>query len=124
MYENYKLCPELVQKQKCFRVQRYNSGAMIEEFHEHVPAYRISLSSELKVLRALVGQSEGWNAMFTLHSRLNSRGSEPSRYPSFTSNVTYPEAGVLRRYVSGLHATAWSDTVVLPESFRNAAVRA
>jgi hypothetical protein len=56
MYEGYKICPELRDKEKCFRVQRYEDGNIIEVFHEHIPSNRISLDSEIEVLRALVGQ--------------------------------------------------------------------
>jgi hypothetical protein len=118
MYENYKPCPKLKAKQKCFRVQRYRDGTIVEVFHEHVPASRISVPSELETLRALAGQAEGWNGMLVLHSRLNDRPGDPSRHPRFVCTTSYPEAGVLRRYVTAANSTAWSDSVVVPEQFR------
>ena len=118
MYDQYMICPSLRPKEKCFRVQRYEDGHVIEVFHEHIPSHRISLDSEIEVLRTLVGHFAGWNGMFILHSRLNSRRGGPSRYPGFVSHVTYPEEGVLRRYFSSDDVTAWSDTVISPHSFR------
>ncbi|MEJ2106123.1 MAG: hypothetical protein P8X48_02185 [Acidiferrobacteraceae bacterium] len=118
MYEEYKICPMLSRKEKCFRVQQYEEGNVVEVFHEHVPANRISLDSEMEVLRTLVGQVAGWNGQFILHSRLNERRGGPSKYPSFISNVSYPEKGVLRRYIRSGGVTAWSDTVVTPGEFR------
>ena len=118
MYERYMICPDLRCKEKCFRVQRYEEGKMVEVFHEHIPFHRISLESEIEVLRALVSQFAGWNGMFILHSHLNNRRGGPSRYPGFTSHVAYPEEGVLRRYLGSGNVTAWSDSVISPSSFR------
>lgn len=118
MYTRHQFCPDLKPGEKCFRVQRYNEGNFDETFHEHVPSRRISLDSEIEVLRALVGHCDGWPGTFILNSRLNNRRGGPSRYPSIVSHVTYPEAGVLRRYFSSGGATAWSDTVIAPGSFR------
>lgn len=118
MYERFKICPELSRKEKCFRAQRYKDGNMVEVFHEHIPSHRISLDSELEALRALVGQIAGWNGLFILHARLNDRRGGPSRYPGFISHVSYPEEGVLRRYLSSGNVTAWSDTIIAPGDFR------
>jgi hypothetical protein len=118
IYSGFKLCPNLKIKDKCFRVQRYKEGAFEETFHEHVPSHRLSLESELEVLRALVDQCAGWPPTFILRSRLNRRRGGPSQYPGFRSHVEYPEAGVIRRYFSSGHATAWSDQVIAPASFR------
>lgn len=118
MYEHYKTCPCLSLKEKCFRVQRYNEGEIVETFHEHLPSHRLSLDAELEALRALVGHCAGWNEAFILHSRLNGRKGGPSCYPGFMSHVSYPEAGVIRRYLSSGSATAWSDTIVNPGNFR------
>ena len=100
MYEKYKICPSLSRKEKCFRVQKYEKGNIIEVFHEHVPTHRLSIDSEIEVLRALIGQYAGWNGMFILHSRLNNRQGGQPCYPVFISNVTYSEEGVIRRYFS------------------------
>ena len=118
MHTHHRLCPNLVAGEKCFRVQRYNEGKFDEAFHEHIPSHRISLEAESEVLRALVGQCAGWPGIFILHSRLNNRRGVPSRYPGFTSHVEYPEEGVLRRYFGSSGATAWSDTVIVRERFR------
>jgi len=91
---------------------------MVEVFHEHIPSHRISLESEIEVLRTLVSQFAGWNGMFILHSHLNNRRGGPSRYPCFTSHVVNPEEGVFRRYFGSGNVTAWSDSVILPSSFR------
>jgi hypothetical protein len=91
---------------------------MVELFHEHIPSHRISLESEIEALRALVGQFAGWNGLFVLHSRLNNRRGGPSRYPGFMAHTSYPEEGVLRRYISSGNVTAWSDTVIVPGDFR------
>jgi len=117
-YTRYRLCPNLNPGEKCFCVQRYNEGKVDEVFHEHVPSHRISLDSEIEALRALVSHCAGWPDTFILHSHLNNRRGGPSRYPGFTSHVEYPEEGVIRRYFSSGGATAWSDTVIAPGSFR------
>jgi len=123
MYSGFKLCPDLKIKQKCFRVRRYREGGFEETFHEHVPSHRISLESELEVLRGLVDQCAGWPPTYILRSRLNKRRGGPSQYPGFTSHVEYPEPGVIRRYFSSSHATAWADEVVVPASFRRKAAK-
>lgn len=105
-------------KEKCFRVQRYAEGTLIDVFQEHVPSHRISSDSETEILRALLSHFAGWNGIFILHARLNDRRGGPSRYPGFTFHVTYPEKGVLRRYISSGNVTAWSDSVISPGSFR------
>jgi len=120
MDERYMICPDLTCREKCFRVQRYEEGNLIETFHEHVPSYRLSVDSEIETLRALIGQYAGWNAMFILHSRLNDRRGGPSRYPIFSSHIAYPEKGVIRRYFSSTNVTAWVDSVIMPNEFRSA----
>ncbi len=117
MYERYKLCPDLILGQKCFRVQRYNEGNFDEVFHEHVPSHRISLDSELEVLRVLAGHYTDWSGTFILHSRLNKRRGGPSQYPVFTYHFSYPEEGTIRRYVSSGDVSAWSDTVIVHSKF-------
>lgn len=112
------LCPDLRAGDKCFRVQRYNEGKFDQLFHEHVPSHRLSLESELEVLRGLAGYYAGWEGTFILHSRLNSRPGGPSRYPVLMHHVSYPEGGVIRRTVSAGSASAWSDAVLSRENFR------
>ena len=118
MYENFKLCPTLGRKEKCFRVQQYREGQVTELFHEHVPSHRLSQDAEIDALRCLVGQFAAWNGQYILHSRLNDRRGGPSQHPKFMSHVTYPEPGVIRRYFSAGNITAWSDHVVNSVQFR------
>lgn len=118
MYEPYKLCSDLNSKEKCFRVERYEQGAMVEVFHEHIPSHRMSLDAEIEALHTLVGHFAGWSGRYILHSLLNKRRGGPERWPGFVSHVTYPEEGVLRRYFSSGNTNAWSDTVTLIGSFR------
>jgi len=118
MYSAFKLCADLKVSEKCFRVQRYHDGKFEETFHEHVPSHRLSLESELETLRGLVDQCAGWPPIYILRSRLNKRRGGPSQYPGFTGHVEYPEPGVLRRYFSSGPATAWTDEVIAPASFR------
>jgi hypothetical protein len=116
MYENFKICPNLRPKEKCFRVQQYSGGKVVELFHEHVPSHRISQDAEIDALRCLVGQC--WNSLYVLHSRLNERRGGPAHYPKLLSQVTYPEPGVIRRYFSSGDTTAWLDQVINLGTFR------
>lgn len=118
MYERYKICPKLGPKEKCFRVQQFRNGEVIELFHQHVPAHRISLNAEINALEALLGHFAGWNGIYILHSRLNNRGSEPAQFPRVIAHVAYPEEGVIRRYFSSGDTTAWSDNVISRGEFR------
>jgi hypothetical protein len=118
MYSNEHLCPTLTTKEACFRVQRYKDGKLEEVFHEHVPSHRLSLDTTIEVLRALVGHYAVWPATFLLQSRLNNRRGGPSRYPVFIGHFNRPEKGVIRRYLSANRVTAWSDSVVMPGTFR------
>src|SRR5258708_4686688 len=117
-YNRQHLCPDLKVKETCFRAQRYKDGTFEAVFHEHVPSNRLSLDSEIEVLRGLVDHCAGWPPTFILHSRLNNRRGGPPQYPGFRTYVTYPEEGVIRRYFSSGHATAWSDAVIVPDCFR------
>lgn len=92
---------------------------MLEVFHEHVPAHRISLDSEIEALKALIVNFSGWSANAVLHSHLNRRLGGPTGAPSFVANVSYPEEGVIRRYFSAGSVTAWSDSVTVSSSFRD-----
>lgn len=118
-FSMYKLCPDLIAQEKCFRVQKYNQGRIDELFHEHIPCHRISLESEIEALHALVDHFAGWSGRYILHSRLNKRRGGPSKYPGYVAQVEYPEEGVIRRYFSSGDTTAWSDTVLLAGKFRH-----
>jgi len=118
MYSKQLLCPDLQVGDKCFRVQRYNEGEFNLVFHEHVPARRLSLNTEIEVLRGLIGRYADWDGTYILHSHLNSRSGGPSRYPGFVYHTSYPEDGVIRRTVGSGAVSAWSDTVLIPSRFR------
>lgn len=118
MYERFKLCSDLEAREKCFRVLEYSCGEISEVFHEHIPTHRISQDSAMEALRALVSQFEGWGGRFNLHSRLNNRPGGPDQYPGFLCHVTYPEPGVIRRYVNSSDVTAWVDQVINRGAFR------
>jgi hypothetical protein len=118
MYHGYMMCPDLTSGILCFRVQKYNQGSFETAFHEHVPRRRISQDRAGEVLRALVSCFSNWPGNFILQSHLNDRGTDPPRYPGFRHDVSYPEPGVLRHTVSGVHAHAWHDEVIVPTSFR------
>jgi hypothetical protein len=121
-YENFELCPTLTSKVRCFRVRTYKEGIFSEVAHEHVPAPRLSQDRSLEVLRALVARFAEWPAVYVVRSHLNDRGRSPQTYPGFLHSTNYPEAGVLRHYVSSSNVTAWGvDAVVSPASFRSSA---
>jgi hypothetical protein len=118
MYSRHQLCADLQPSEKCFRVQQYNEGSFDLCFHEHVPSHRISQVSGLEVLRALAGQYASWTGTNILHSRLNKRHGNPSRYPVLVHHVSYPEEGVIRYSVCAGRAYAWFDAVLAPDCFR------
>jgi hypothetical protein len=72
----------------------------------------------LELLRALVARFEEWPTEFIVRSHLNDRPGEPTIYPGFRQEARYPEAGVLRQYVSSLTVTAWCDEVIKADQFR------
>ena len=118
MYENFHLCPDLVSGQRCFLARIYKEGLFETAFHEHVPAYRISEEHAAEVLRSLVARYSEWPGVYILRSMLNKRGRDPERHGGLIHRLTYPEPGVVRRYVSESHAHAWYDTVISKEEFR------
>lgn len=75
----FQLCEDLVPKQKCFKLRRYNQGVFEPLFHEHVPAHRISFDAAKEVLRALVVRFENLAASQILSCHLNDRGRKPIR---------------------------------------------
>lgn len=92
---------------------------MVEVFHEHIPAHRISSESEVEVLKSLIARIAGWSETEILHSYLNKRRGGPEKPAGPIAHVTYPEEGVIRRYLSSSGVTAWSDSVFSPNDFRN-----
>jgi hypothetical protein len=78
----------------------------------------MSQESAREALRSLVARFSAWPGEWILGSLLNSRGGKPQRYPGFTHDVSYPEAGVLRHTVSGTRLHAWCDSVISTQSFR------
>jgi hypothetical protein len=121
MCRQNKLCPKLISKEKCFRVERYDQRAMVEVFHEHIPLHRISQEVEIEALHTLVGHFEGWSGTYILHLLLNKRRGGPECWPGFIGHIEYPEPGVIRRYFSSKNTTAWTDTIVSTGSFRRKA---
>lgn len=120
VFSGVRLCEELARKQKCFRLQRYNGGAFVDLFHEHVPDHRISFDGGMEVLRALVARFEGFTAPDILRCHLNSRGPNPAAPRRLAIHVEYPEPGVIRRYCGG-DVLAWMDEVIGPDQFRQGA---
>ena len=118
LYTGHCICPGLELKQLCFCLRKYKDGIFTTVFHEHVPAYRLSQDTAHEALRALVVRYSEWPGEWILGSLLNKRGGKPQRYPGFTHDVSYPEAGVLRHTVSGTGFHAWCDSVISKQSFR------
>ena len=118
MYERYMICQTLKNNEKCFRVQKYDDGEVIDVFHEHIPSYRISSESESEVLKALIARVAQWSEIEILHSFLNNRNGSPKKSIGPIAHTTYPEEGVIRRYLSSNGVTAWSDSVISPGAFR------
>ena len=119
MYENFHLCNSLNPTEKCFCLIQYNDGLMIEVLHQHVPAHRMSSDAELEALKALINQHSEWDSTQLLHSFLNNRKGGPIKPVSHRLHVTYPEAGVIRRYVTLDCFTAWVDHVINRTAFRS-----
>jgi hypothetical protein len=118
LYTGQHVCPDLAPRQMCFRVRDRKDGDVRSLFHQHIPAHRISQERAHEALRSLVARYSEWSGEWLLNSLLNNRGREPERYPGFTHNVSYPEAGVLRHTVSGTNVHAWCDSIVSSQSFR------
>lgn len=72
----------------------------------------------MEALRSLIAQCSGWPGVFILHSLLNKRGGNPSTYPGYLCDVSYPEPGVIRFTFSSMGASAWFDSVIAREQFR------
>ena len=117
-YTGHCICPDLKPKQLCFCVREYKEGLFHTVLHEHMPAQRLSQESTQEALRSLVARYSGWPGEWILRSLLNTRGSQPERYPGFTHDVSYPEAGVFRHTVSGTGVHAWCDSVISNQDFR------
>ena len=118
LYTGYHVCPDLVFRQMCFCVREYKEGEFHRLLHHHVPAHRMPQSRANEALRSLVARYSQWPGEWVLSSLLNDRGRQPQRYPGFTHDVSYPEAGVLRHTVSGTNVHAWCDSVISNQSFR------
>ena len=118
IHMSHQLCPELKTSELCFRSHGYRNGAISETMHEHIPAHRISQESAREAVRALAEHSAGWPAVFMLHSRLNNTSGGPPRYPTFVTNVSYPEEGVVRYTISSGDGWAWFNKVINLQDFR------
>ncbi|CAM3041973.1 hypothetical protein [Vibrio diazotrophicus] len=114
----YKICSRLRADEKCFRIERYDSGLFIEIFHEHVPAIRLNQESQIQALISLVLNNVEVHNETLLHSYLNKRSNKPVAARLHQINIEYPERGVKRTYCSCSGINAWVDEVISKSSFR------
>jgi hypothetical protein len=120
MYENYKLCDSLKPSEICLVIEQCNDGVFTREFHEHVPKWRISDEACVSLLRAFVIRFWGFSGMGVeqiVRCHLNAQSQTPAADKSLRITVSYPEAGVLRKYCGG-NTVAWFDRVFSPKDFR------
>ena len=118
LYENYKLCPELKPKEICVVVEQCSKGKFIRQYHEHVPAHRLSGDSLANLLFAMVIRFSEFNAETITRCYLNTRGKKPpANEGHLRCAVSRPEPGVSRRYC-GTDTIAWSDRVIRASEFR------
>ena len=118
LYENHKLCAELKPKEICLVLEQYTQGKFIRQYHEHVPAYRLSNDSRTNLLCALVIRFSGLDAETIVRCHLNTRGKKPpTDVGHLRCAVSRPERGVLRCYC-GTDTIAWSDQVIRASEFR------
>ncbi len=119
IYENFKLCSDLRDGEKCIVLSRYAGVNFERLIHEHVPSHRLSKDNTINLLKTLVIGSAR-RSDDELHSIvgyfLNGRGREPARR-AMPITVKYPEPGVLRIYC-GTDIMAWCDDVVSKNHFR------
>ncbi|MDE1937191.1 hypothetical protein [Bradyrhizobium sp.] len=120
MYENFEICPDLKAKEFCIVVREYQEGQFHRRFHEHIPKHRISEERLSGMFQALVLKFQNNEPLTIMRSFLNARGKEPSAF-MFMWRVTYPEAGVLRKYC-GTNVCAWADEVIVPANFRKESI--
>jgi hypothetical protein len=114
------VCSELKPGVLCLVVQQYHEGQFIREFHDHIPASRLSVDARINLLRALVVRFWGFSGMgaeFIVGAYLNARGKTPPSNGRLRITTTYPEPGVLRHHCGG-NTAAWIDDVVSVRSFR------
>lgn len=116
MYENYKLCDNLMSFEICIVVEQYREGGISRKFHEHIPWYRLSNERRTWLLRMLAFHFSGTNAQNILSNCLNGRAKSPPVSP-LLCNVSYPEPDVFGTYFGG-NTVAWSDQVIAPDKFR------
>jgi hypothetical protein len=116
MYENHKLCEKLKPKEICLVVEQYKEGIFERQYHDHVPAHRLSNDAMKNLLHSLVLKFESNEPGTIVRSYLNERGKEP-RTHKLVWHVTYPEPGVLRKYC-GTNTHAWADRVISADKFR------
>jgi hypothetical protein len=119
MYENYKLCPELLPREICLVVEQYVAGTFERRYHRQVPKSSLSQERRLELLRALVSRFYGETGMgfdTIVDCHLNRRRSRQV-ITHLHMSTSYPEAGVLRQ-CCGSDTHAWCDVVVSPGSFR------
>jgi len=120
MHEGWMVCKTLELKYKCFKLVQYHNGGFVEEFHQHVPARRISSDKAGYFLRARVCRfygRTGMNAERMLSNFLNKRSKDPQAGDDFIWHTVSPESGVIRHYC-GTNTKAWVDEVISPSKFR------
>lgn len=119
IYSYFKVCGSLVEKEKCFRLQKYNDqGGFDDVFHEHIAAHRISSDNAGAFLKALVLRHSSLGDTEALRAYINGRGKEPSKIDLYQFHVEYPEPGVIRRYSNSSHINAWFDEIIVKDEFR------
>ena len=123
LYENYKLCPDLLPSDVCLVVEQYifrgpAAGEFERRHHRHVPKIRLSQERRAELLRALVARFDGESGMgfdTIVDCHLNTRGKNPRGGLQIT--ISHPEPGVLRAYC-GTNTCAWCDVVTSRSTFR------
>ena len=116
-YENYKLCSQLKTKECRIVLEQYSNRRFDRVFHQHVRSSRLSRSSKIELLKALVVRHTPLSSEAIVSAYVNGRGDEPSRSGHFRIVIRYPEAGAMRTYC-GANTVAWIDDVISPSDFR------
>ena len=119
-YENYKICPDLKENERCFFVQKYQAGEMVQLDHFHIAKSRMSVSAAANALQSLILSKLALPTDQHIAFFLNKRSKTPPA-DQLVSHVSHPEAGVIRHYL-GQNTQGWFDEVVNPAQFRNTEV--
>jgi hypothetical protein len=118
LHDNYKLCAELRPKKICLVLEQFTKDKFVRQYHEHVPAHRLSHDSLSNLLFAMVIRFSGLDAETIVRCYLNDRDKKPSADKDhLRCAVSRPEPGVSRWYC-GIDTIAWADQVVRASEFR------